>query len=277
MNRDSESDIYSQTTNWLVGTAKRNPEGLLLLAAGCALLLRSKSSRTPSMRSDSSVQRAQDGVSRAVGDATTYAADIKKKVSDTVNQATESVSDMAGDATRAVSDQSQRFARNAQSTFDSTMSRVLREQPLAVAMVGLAAGAAFAAVVPTTDVEKRTLGAAGEAISDAAGKARDTVMEAAGKAGERLKSGAEERGLSTQGLKELAGEVTDAFKSSVSGKADDLHAATTVPEPGVSKPDAVKESALVGSKDRGGASPSSGFDRGGSNPSSGFGAGAKRS
>jgi hypothetical protein len=271
MNRDSDSDLYSQTTNWLVGTAKRNPEGLLLLAAGCALLLRSKSSRTPSMRSDASVQQ------RAVGDATTYAADIKKKVSDTVNQATESVSDMAGDATRAVSDQSQRFARNAQSTFDSTMSRVLREQPLAVAMVGLAAGAAFAAVVPTTDVEKRTLGAAGEAISDAAGKARDTVMEAAGKAGERLKSGAEERGLSTQGLKELAGEVTDAFKSSVSGKVDDLHAATTVPEPGVSKPDAVKESALVGSKDRGGSSPSSGFDRGGSNPSSGFGAGAKRS
>ena len=102
MNRDSDSDLYSQTTNWLVGTAKRNPEGLLLLAAGCALLLRSKSSPMPSMRSDWSVQHAQDGVSRAVGDATTYAADIKKKVSDTVNQATESVSDMAGDATRAL-------------------------------------------------------------------------------------------------------------------------------------------------------------------------------
>ena len=36
------SDIHdSGATGWLVGAVKNNPEGLLLLAAGCALLMRS--------------------------------------------------------------------------------------------------------------------------------------------------------------------------------------------------------------------------------------------
>jgi hypothetical protein len=40
MNRHPDSDTYSQAGEWLVGTARRNPEALLLLAAGCALLMR---------------------------------------------------------------------------------------------------------------------------------------------------------------------------------------------------------------------------------------------
>ena len=34
---DSVNDAYTQTADWLVGTAKRNPEALLVLGAGtCA-------------------------------------------------------------------------------------------------------------------------------------------------------------------------------------------------------------------------------------------------
>ena len=40
MNRHPDSDTYFQAGEWLVGTARRNPEALLLLAAGCALLMR---------------------------------------------------------------------------------------------------------------------------------------------------------------------------------------------------------------------------------------------
>jgi hypothetical protein len=46
-------------------------------------------------------------------------------------------------------------------------------------------------------------------------------MEAAGKAGERLKSATEERGLTSEGLKEVAGEVADTFKDAISGKSED--------------------------------------------------------
>jgi hypothetical protein len=246
MNRDMQSDLYNQASGWLMNTVRRNPEGLLLLAASCALLLRSSGSRaendalrTSSLQSGSTQRgregfaRAADEVSNYTSEASNYASDMKDKVSDTVTDYAQSVSDYVSETGRMVSERSQQFARQSQSSVESAISHVLREQPLAVALAGLAAGAAVAAAFPATDVEKRTIGAAGEAIADAAEKAKDSVMEAAGKAGERLKSAGEERGLSAEGLKDLAGEVTDAFKDSMAGKADD-HSATTVPKPGPS-------------------------------------------
>jgi hypothetical protein len=40
MSRQS-NETYSQASDWLMGAARRNPEALLLLVAGCALFLRS--------------------------------------------------------------------------------------------------------------------------------------------------------------------------------------------------------------------------------------------
>jgi hypothetical protein len=249
MSRDTQPDLYGQATGWLTNTARRNPEGMLLLAAGCALLLRGGSGRTggDAFRNSSTpsassyAERGRESFSRAADEASDYASDLKDKasdlkakVSDTASDYARSASDYAGETTRKVSERSQEFARQAQSTIESTMGRVLREQPLAIAMLGLAAGAAVAAAFPTTAIEKSTLGAAGEAMADAAEKAKDSVMEATGKAGERLKTAAEERGLNAEGLKNLAGEVTDAFKESMSGKGEKHTAPTTVPEPGTS-------------------------------------------
>ena len=252
MSRYSETDTYSQAADWLMGTARRKPEALLLLAAGCCLLIRSggnssakaashsrygedreryqsQPSRTPSDigRASSNVR---DGLSRAADSATDYASQIKDRVSDTASSYAQSISESADDTRRNVSERSARLKRQAQSTLQSGMDRVLRDQPLAVAMAGLAAGAAVAAVFPLTEIEDRTLGGAREALTEAAGKAGDRVVEAAGKAGERLKSGAEERGLTSEGLKELAGEVTDTFTSAVSGKSEDQGGAPKVPQ-----------------------------------------------
>jgi hypothetical protein len=83
---------------------------------------------------------------------------------------------------------------------------------------------------PTTEIEDRTLGPAGESLRQAAGKAAERVKDAAGKVGERLKSAAEERGLTSEGLKEVAGEVRDTFTSAVSGKPDDQSRGTTAPQ-----------------------------------------------
>ena len=46
-------------------------------------------------------------------------------------------------------------------------------------------------------------------------------MGAAGKAGERLKSAAAERGLSSEGLKGIAGDVAETFTDAVKGKPQD--------------------------------------------------------
>ena len=243
MNLHPEKDTYSQAGNWLMGTARRHPEALLLLAAGCALLMRSSgsSSSKASMQSRQAQSdfaqpsaygrgqsSARQGLSRAVESAADYASDIKDQVSDTASGYAETVSEFAGEAGRRVSEQSERFARQAQSTMQSTMTRVLRDQPLVVAAVGLAAGAAVAAAFPATDVENRTLGGARDALTDAASKVGENVMQAASKAGERLKSAAQERGLTADGLKELAGEVADTFTEGVSGKSGERGGPPTV-------------------------------------------------
>jgi hypothetical protein len=249
MSHDTYADDFSQAGGRLLGAARRNPEALLLLAAGCCLLMRSGGSifgGTSRTRYDdtghehrSDFRRAfpgpasssmREGLSRAADSAAEYASDIKERVADAAGSATDAVSDFAQDARRNVSEQTSRLTRQAQSTLESGMDRVLREQPLAVVMAGLAAGAAVAAVFPTTEIEERTLGPAGESLRQAAGKAAENVKDAAGKAGERLKSAAEERGLTTEGLKEVAGEVTETFTSAVSGKPDDQSRGSTAPQ-----------------------------------------------
>jgi hypothetical protein len=244
MSRYSDRDNYSHAGDWLLGTARRNPEALLLFAAGCCLLMRggaSSSSRRASYGADeyrSASNRASPDFTRdpstsregLANRASDYASQIKDRVSDTASSYAESVSDFAENARRNVSERSEGLKRKAQSTMQSGMDRVLRDQPLALAMAGLAAGAAVAAVFPSTEIEDRSFGGAREALTEAAGKAGERVMGAAGKAGERLKSGAEERGLTSEGLKELAGEVADTFTSAVSGKSDEKGATTIVPQ-----------------------------------------------
>ena len=257
MSRYSDNDTYSQAGDWLLGTARRHPEALLLLAAGCCLMMRSgsSSSKTPARsqfdRDDWDEQRglargssagnasAQmrrassemgERASRVAESAADYASDMKDRVADTARSYAETAADFADDARRRVSEGSARLGRQAQSTLQTTMTRVLRDQPLAVAVAGLAAGAAIAAVFPSTEIEERTLGGAAESLRDAAEKAGERVKDAAVKAGEHLKDAAEERGLTTQGLKDLAGDVAGTFTSAVSGKSDDHGGATVVPE-----------------------------------------------
>jgi hypothetical protein len=214
------------TSDWLVGAVKKNPEGLLLLAAGCALLLRSRSRGVsqPS-RGYSGSERLRDGHQEGMtqsrsGTADTarqYASDIKDKVSDTASAYAASVSEYADDAKRAVVDQTERWAGQAQSKLQGTMDGVLKNQPLVVAFAGLAAGAALAATFPPTTVEQRTLGPTADRLADVAASAGKQLNKAASAAGDRLKTAAEERGLTADGLKEMASEVAGAFESTFAG------------------------------------------------------------
>lgn len=222
------------TGDWLVGAVKKNPEGLLLLAAGCALLLRSGSRRGSDNIRSASTRYAVDGergglsahhpegamsrgLSGAVDSAREYAADIKDKVTDTTSSYATAVSDYAGDARRTVVNQSERLAGQAQSAMKSTFDEVLNTQPLAVAFVGLAAGAAVAAAFPTTKAEQRALGPTADRLSDAAISAGKQLNKAASAAGDKLMSAADERGLNADGLKEVVSEVAGTFESTFTG------------------------------------------------------------
>ena len=223
----------SRTADWLLQTLTRNPEGLLLLGAGCALLFRSGRSSGQSQparayrgfeneqreHAQSSAREWAQGASRVADSAREYVSSAGKAVSDTAAGYAAAATEYAQDTGQQVLEQSRRMADQAQ----STMQTLVQEQPLAVALAGIAAGAAVAAAFPATRWERRTLGPAGRQISEAAQTAREKITEATSAAGERLMSAAQQGGLNAEGLKQVAREVAGA----VTGEQKSQHSAGT--------------------------------------------------
>jgi hypothetical protein len=225
----------SRTADWLLQTLKRNPEGLLLLGAGCALLFRSGRSsgqnqpagmyrgfedeQRETAAGRSSAREWAQGASRMADTAREYASSAGKAVSDTAADYAAAVTEYAQGTRQQVAEQSRRMADQAQ----SRAQNLVQEQPFAVALAGMAAGAAVAAAFPATGWERRTLGPAGRQISQAAAQsAREKISEAASAAGGRLMSAAQ-RGLNTETLKEVARDVVGA----ATGEQKSQHSAAT--------------------------------------------------
>jgi hypothetical protein len=171
-------------------------------------------------------QSGRGGRDRTIGErlsetaqsAGEYVSDIGESVVETASSYASSVSSYTDDVARATAERSGRLARQAQSSARDTVSRVVQEQPLTVALVGAAAGAAVAAAFPATDLENRTLGPTGERLRDAAGRAGEQLKDAATKAGQRLAAAADERGLNTEGVKEVVRDVGETFSSALEGE-----------------------------------------------------------
>ena len=229
------SDYSSHSGDWLMSTARRNPEALLLLGAGVCLLMRgtywgsSRERPSASYRADrdsyqasASYQNEQESgsqsmprefisqagevVSRATDSAAEYASNVKQRMTEAAGTYADTVSRYTQEAGRSLYRQSERLGRQAQSTVQETIARVVREQPLAVAAAGLAAGAAIAAIFPSTRLEGRSFGGAREALTEAASKVGENLVGAAAQAGERLAG-------------QAAASVANAMKGDDAGQA----------------------------------------------------------
>jgi hypothetical protein len=199
--------------DWLVGAFKKNPEGFLLLAAGAVLMLRQGGSAP----AQAATSEAASRVSKAAESARSTVADVTDRTMKSASDMAAQASDTVAQATRKVGEQSERVIRQAQSTVQDTVNRVLKEQPLLVAVAGLAAGAAVASVFPATELEKQALNPIGEQMTEAATRVGEQLKDATAAAGDTLKKSADQRGLNVAGLKEVAGEVAGAFKDRMSG------------------------------------------------------------
>jgi hypothetical protein len=211
---------------WILNTIKQNPEGILLLAAGAVLMMRNSTSpsEAPASGSVASAGALHTGntssspISSAATTVKEAASDIAAQTRETVTSYASSASEYAGQARRAVGEGTERAVQQTRSAFQGAINRVVQDQPLAVALAGLAAGAAVAAVFPATDLERQALGPIGERASDAAEQVGAQLKQATVKAGQKLKSAAEDRGLNAEGLKEVASEVASTFSSTMSGQ-----------------------------------------------------------
>jgi len=232
----------------LVGAVKQNPEALLLLAAGCALMMRSTPSSGASRRA---MSNAADGMARVgegarqytsgavdqarqfasgVGDqarqfasdageqARRYTSDVADQARETVRSYASAASSYADQTRQMIGEQSQQAMRQTQSALQGTLDRVLRDQPLMVAFAGVAAGALLAAAFPTSRMEQETLGPVGERAVEAATELGGRLKDAASEATDTLKQSAERRGLTTDAVKGVASDVAGAFGERMSGR-----------------------------------------------------------
>jgi hypothetical protein len=217
-NMVNNGDGYGRAGEWLIGTAKRHPEALLVLAAGCALLMRGGGGSSHGASTQSSNESSDsDGrwqVSRATEKGFGVVSDLKDRATDIAS----SVSDYAGGVGRTISAQTSQIAGQAQSTLQLGFGHLLREQPLALVVLGLAAGASIATLLPATEVEERTLAPARDAIAGVTGKVGENLIAAASDVGQRLTLGIAER--AADGLKELVHEVGEKFTDKVAGKTE---------------------------------------------------------
>jgi ElaB/YqjD/DUF883 family membrane-anchored ribosome-binding protein len=209
------------TGQWIMGAVTRNPEGLLLLAAGAALLMRTGRNQTRSRRYTDAFTESRGGrqqfgqqVGEAARRAGEFVSEAKDKVSETARSYVSAAAEYADDAARVAADQSRRTADQARETAEY----VVREQPWAVALAGLVAGATVAAIFPSTPIERRAFGEVGQRLRSAADSVGEQLMDAGMQAGERLSEVAEERGLTREGLEEAAREVGDTFSSALAGE-----------------------------------------------------------
>ena len=227
------TDSVSEATEWLTSTARRNPEALLVIAAGCALLFRNrplfmsapKEKRTarttgrPTNRANVQTRsgegfHGEDGRGEAEGG------------SDQSDGITGKISGMAGSATHYVSETTSRVYSTAGSYASRGGRQVARqadwlwhEQPLAVAGLGLAAGAALAALIPPTSMEQKTFRPMRESLKDAAWQGAESLRRAAGEAARKVEDDVKDRIFNKDGLKDLARGATAAFTSSRSEMA----------------------------------------------------------
>jgi hypothetical protein len=216
---------------WITNAVSRNPEGLLLLGAGIALLMRSGRGQSAKYRYTQSMSQRErpyagmrepiaEGVGERVGEvarrAREYVSEATDQVAEAARSYTSAAADYADETSQAALERSGQMADKVKETADY----LVKEQPWAVALAGVLAGVAVAAVFPSTRIERRTLGDVGDRLRSAAGAAGEQVMEAGMKAGERISEIAEERGLTSDGLKQAAQDVGETFSSALSGEEE---------------------------------------------------------
>jgi hypothetical protein len=226
--------------NWVVTKVKQNPEAFLVLAAGCALLLRPAGawrrgtgdfpndrrdeSRLNSIRDRTTAaarnvatdlqDRVKDtatAVSQKASDYATALSDTAGAISEQATGYVASMSDQASDWGRSVADETARMGTRVRSSAQDGLSRMVKEQPLAVAAIGIAAGTAIAALLPPTRAERDAVRPLGDAAKEAVTTGLSQIKNAASATGDQLQDAAHRRGLSAEGIKDMAREATQTF------------------------------------------------------------------
>jgi ElaB/YqjD/DUF883 family membrane-anchored ribosome-binding protein len=166
----------------------QNPIPLALIGLGVGMLVM-RSYRGTSYSSGNSQSKFPQGKrsNYAVGDV---GEPRQSTGASTLNQVNETASDLASRSTHALSDLSSKAMDNA-SAATTRVGQMMRDNPLAVGAVAVAAGTAVGLLIPSTRMETEYIGETGERLVE---RVEDVARDALGKVQDAAKQMAPDQG-----------------------------------------------------------------------------------
>lgn len=207
--------------------ARNNPISAALIGMGALWLFASRSERGTELMRRSGIDRLPDAAREAWEGTSSNVRSSARAVGDTVGETTETLRRRGNEAVDRITETGERLARDAAryaedlpdraaGLFDDTRDRLtdlFRSQPLAIGAVGLAIGAAIAASLPRTEAEDEYLGESSEFVKQKAGELAGEQVDRASEIGKKVVEAvvdeAQQQGLTTEGLKSAADELSD--------------------------------------------------------------------
>jgi hypothetical protein len=174
----------------LNNTVRDNPVAAGLIGLGLAWMVFGES-RTVVQETRGAVRSAKDKMGTAVDTASGVIQPTVRGVAEQVRNTTSRMSQAVSDGMSAAGEKMNDAAETLSDTANSAMEpyggswstrgkemvEFLERQPLALAVVGVAVGAAIASAFPRTDAEDRFVGTAGEKLRGTASEAVSTVSD----------------------------------------------------------------------------------------------------
>jgi ElaB/YqjD/DUF883 family membrane-anchored ribosome-binding protein len=196
----SEVRSRAQSATELAGEQASNLAGMVRDRASAAGDAISEASRRIGQKADDLRDQAAGAVEQMGEGAQNLAESVQEQVSQSVEQARRQTAETA----RQVKEQVTSF---------------VNEQPFLCAALGLAAGAALAAVLPATKAEHEIMGPASDAVKGAVGEAASESVEAAksaaGRVAQNAIGAAEREGLTPAAAANAARNIGDKLKRAV--------------------------------------------------------------
>jgi len=224
---NSVSEKGSDFIRDLGDAARKNPVSAALIGMGILWLF---TGNRPVERASDFVRTGLDRIPDAAGDAFDATRSTLRSGSDVIGERVASVKDVVRDGASSALDNAGRYSREyadaaseyvssvpgaSAEIFDtvrSNLSDVFRAQPLALGAIGLAIGAGIAAALPATELEADYLGETSDTVkakaTEFAEETADRVTKVAGNVLEAAAQEAQQQGLTLEGAKSAAGDIS---------------------------------------------------------------------
>jgi len=218
--------------------AQQNPVPSMLISSGVLMLLSERfgiahsgqASRSSSSTSQTVRTAAKTGsgyVSDAAQRAGEAAGDLRDRATDAATRAGQTAAEYATDAAERIGETLSETGAQTSDAFNVLRDRFMKlahDQPLVLGAIGLAAGAALAAVLPATSAENKVMGDASDKVketaADAAAEAYEGVKDAAGRVVEKAAQAAKDTGLAEE-VSDSARTLSEKASAAISSRPQD--------------------------------------------------------